>query len=896
MTGAASEPTPTFWAAPDLAKAGYPVFPLKGKEPSVAGGFYACTTDVSQVAEWINEGRAHHDVAVVTGLPSGVVVIDADTPEAFEEMKGQYGEPTVRTRRGGHWWFSHPRNGRITSTKVQDGLDRKGDGGYVAVPPSRGRTWTRGIPDREALAPLPREFWPKRAERSDAARSLSAEVKDRAAEVIARYVAKIPPGEGKGRHEHLKHLCGVLLARGVAFGDAEDVLCAAWGKAGGELAERAPREVPNTLRTTEQALAEDRATGVPSLEGITPGLYGELEAIFGWKVHITFGGREPGGEVVNFPSNGHGSPRGPARFNPTDLGNAARLVAHHGGDLRYCYPWSKWLIWDTRRLVADDTGAVNRRAKQTVKAIYQEAAAAPDEEQRKALAKHAMRSEAENRIQAMISLAKSEVPIMPADLDANPWLLNCANGTVDLRTGEMREHSREDRLTKLVPVAYDPKASAPTWASTLERVLPSEAVRAFFKRLCGYAISGDVSEHVLPVLYGTGANGKSTIVNALLEAVGEYGMQAAPDLLIAKRGGHPTEVADLFGMRLVASVETEDGRRFAESLVKQLTGGDKVRARRMRQDFWEFEPTHTVFLATNHKPEVRGTDTAIWRRIRLIPFTETIPPEQQDKKLPSKLRAELPGILAWCVEGCLEWQREGLQAPDEVRKATGEYRSEMDVIGAFLRDECEIGRDYKASFMDVYNRYEEWCEEGGEKPETRRKFNARLKERGKFIDRRSGPGGSYEWHGLRLLKKQNMSFAGKLKNRSADDYNGLVSDSRSSNGQNNFSSSVTSVETPSDAAAPSVGEDRVPLSTGLDPGQSATLGELRTKAAGEDLEKYLDDPPDWLRGQLARYAGDPSRWLKPTSSAIAQDFYGTASRASEVQPALQRWLDKGPRR
>jgi putative DNA primase/helicase len=247
-------------------------------------------------------------------------------------------------------------------------------------------------------------------------------------------------------------------------------------------------------------------------------------------------------------------------------------------------------------------------------------------------------------------------------------------------------------------------------------------------------------------------------------------------------------------MRVVASIEVEDGRRLAEALVKSLTGGDKVRARRMRQDFWQFDPTHTAFLCTNHKPEIRGTDSGIWRRIRLIPFTETIAPAEQDKKLPEKLRAELPGILAWAVEGCLEWQRDGLKAPEEVRKATGQYRSEMDVIGAFLRDECETRQGYSATFKEVYDRYEEWCEEGGEKPETRRKFNARLKERGQFTDRRSGPGGSYEWHGLQLLKKENVRFAGKLKEHSQNDYNGLVSSSRSVDSTNNFSSSVTSVE------------------------------------------------------------------------------------------------------
>jgi phage/plasmid-associated DNA primase len=219
-----------------------------------------------------------------------------------------------------------------------------------------------------------------------------------------------------------------------------------------------------------------------------------------------------------------------------------------------------------------------------------------------------------------------------------------------------------------------------------------------------------------------------------------------------------------------------------------------VRARRMRQDFWQFDPTHKVFMAVNHKPEVRGTDTAIWRRLRLIPFTETIPPAEQDKKLPEKLEAELPGILAWAVQGCLEWRREGLQAPVEVRKATGQYRSEMDVIGAFLQDECEIGDGLKVTFTDLYSRYEQWCEEGGERAETRRKFNARLKERGVFEARRSGPGGANEWHGLRLLKKQNGGFAGKLKERTGNTHNAPENEASREEGENSFSSSVTSVE------------------------------------------------------------------------------------------------------
>ena len=285
---------PVFWAAADLAKVGYQVFPVKDKEPSVEGGFYAATTDLSQIAEWILEGREHHDVAFATGIVSGVVVLDADTPEAVARMEADYGEPTVRTRRGAHWYFRHPRNGKVRSRKVAEGLDCKGDGGYAVAPPSRGRAWVNGIPDRAELPMLPAEFH-KRTTTSTAEErtSLPEEVREKATEAIARHVKNIKTGSDNGRHQHLTHLCGVLLSREVSFADAEAILIAAWKSVGGDLAERAEREVPNTLRTTQQAIAEGRATGVPSMEKITPGLYAELEEIFGWRVKFTVGGRSP---------------------------------------------------------------------------------------------------------------------------------------------------------------------------------------------------------------------------------------------------------------------------------------------------------------------------------------------------------------------------------------------------------------------------------------------------------------------------------------------------------------------------------------------------------------------------------------------------------------------------
>ena len=684
-------------------------------------------------------------VGIVTGPVSGVLVLDVDGPEGEVELQkhGHPATPMVRTAGGGmHLYFKHPEHHVRTGIRVAPGLDVKAAGGYVVAPPSIG---PNGRPYEWILSP-------EEAELAEPPGWLMGLLERERSKGPAPAVGeRIPEGQ---RNKALASVGGSMRRRGM--GEAE-ILAA--------------------LRVTNEQRCQ------PPLDNE------EVE-----KIAASVAGYEPAGDVAHISLNGHGSAQPPRGHNLTDLGNAERFIARHGADVRYCYAWSRWIVWAGSRWERDEAGRSHLLAKETVRGIYQEAAGAEDEDRRKALAKHAARSEAEAKIRAMLELAKSEVPISPNELDPAPWLLNVPNGTVDLRTGELREHRREDLLTKMAGADYDPRAVAPTWSATLERSLPSKELRQFFQKLCGYAFSGDVSEHILAVLYGTGANGKSTILNALLTAAGDYGMQAAPDLLVAKKGSHPTEVADLFGMRLVASIEVEDGRRLAESLVKQLTGGDKVRARKMRQDFWQFDPTHKVFMAVNHKPEVRGTDTAIWRRLRLIPFEQTIPPTEQDKKLPQKLEAELPGILAWCVAGCLEWQRGGLQAPEEVCKATAGYRSEMDVIGAFLQDECEIGSEFKEPFTTLYKRYEEWCEDGGERAETRRKFNARLKERGRFEARRSGPGGSNEWRGLRLLKKQSSGFAGKLKQRPENDYNRPENTPSRENGKNSFSSSVTSVE------------------------------------------------------------------------------------------------------
>jgi putative DNA primase/helicase len=461
---------------------------------------------------------------------------------------------------------------------------------------------------------------------------------------------------------------------------------------------------------------------------------------------------------VDIDGNGRGTTQPAGGHNLTDLGNARRLVHRHGRNLRYCWLWRKWLVWDGKRWVKDDTGEVYRLAKETVSSIYQEAAAAPNDEARKELGKHATRSEAGARIKEMVDLARSDVPVMPDELDASPDLLNTESGTIDLRTGELREHRREDLITKIAPTTYRPDAAAPTWEAFLERVLPGEDLRAFVQRAVGYSATGDTSEQCMFINHGGGANGKSTFQEAIAAALGDYAMRAPTEMLLAKRSdGVPNDVARLKGARFVSASETEEGRRLAESRIKDLTGQDTITARFMKAEWFDFAPTHKLWLSTNHKPEIRGTDAAIWRRIRLVPWAVTIPPAEQDKKLPIALRHELAGILAWVVRGCLQWRREGLQAPDEVRKATGEYRAEMDVLAGFLVECCELDTGHWEYAKDLYECYKRWCDENGERPEPQRKFGGRLGERG-FQRDRGGSRGAGIWRGVRLTEGEKEAL------------------------------------------------------------------------------------------------------------------------------------------
>ncbi len=444
-------------------------------------------------------------------------------------------------------------------------------------------------------------------------------------------------------------------------------------------------------------------------------------------------------------------------FHLTDTGNAERLVARHGENLHFCYPWRKWFVWDCTRWHVDAAGQVDQWAKETAVSMLIDAAAADDDARRQALVKHSRASESANGRANMIRLAQSEpgIPIQPKEFDAKPMLFNCTNGTINLETGKLQPHRREDYITQLCPTAFFPDATAPTWEKFLAGVFENNAeLIAFVRRLLGYSLLGVTLEHLLAIWHGRGANGKSTLLNTAKAVIGEdYAMEAATDLLICKRNEHPTERADLYGKRLVTCIESGESRRLAEPLVKQLTGGERVRARRMREDFWEFAPTHTIFLATNHKPVVRGTDWAIWRRIKLIPFTRIFAESEQDKRLPDKLAAEAEGILAWLVRGCREYlERSSLCEPAMVKAATEDYRSGEDLLGEWIRECAVVEPGGSATAADLFDSYRQWT---ADKSLNQTRFGRALGDRGFLREKVSG---RVWWFGIGLTRLESAGW------------------------------------------------------------------------------------------------------------------------------------------
>jgi putative DNA primase/helicase len=436
----------------------------------------------------------------------------------------------------------------------------------------------------------------------------------------------------------------------------------------------------------------------------------------------------------------------------TDLGNARRLVGLHGKDLRYCHALGKWLVWDGTRWNPDADEEVTRRMVEVIHQMHGLAGCQANKQAREALERWAKQSESDGKIRAAISLAESqrELVIAPDQLDQHPWLLNCENGTLDLRTSELCAHRREDYLTQKAGAAYDPTAECPTWFVFLRKIMDgSEEMVGFLKRAVGYTLTGQITEQCLFILWGRGQNGKTTFLNAIRDVTGDYQYHAPfSTFLYERHHSIRNDLAALRGKRYVTAIEADPGERLSESVIKTVTGGDPMTVRFLHHEFFSYYPHYKLWLGVNDKPVVRGTSKGTWRRIRLIPFTVVIPDSEIDGSLGEKLRGELPGILSWAVKGCEQWRQGKLAPPPEVLNATGQYREEMDLLGGFISDSCLIGAGAQVKAGELYTAYKSYCERTGERALCQRDFGLGVEQRGYEKDK--GTHGVRLWKGLTL--------------------------------------------------------------------------------------------------------------------------------------------------
>lgn len=428
-------------------------------------------------------------------------------------------------------------------------------------------------------------------------------------------------------------------------------------------------------------------------------------------------------------------------FPGTEDSLARAFTKAYHEDWRYVAGWGNWLIWDTNRWRTEGTlGAID-----LVRGICRGFA---QQEGNPRLANKVMSSKAIAGIERLARTDRKHAGTVD-EWDADQWILNTPGGIVDLHTGKTKPHDKSERVTKITTAS--PKGECPTWLTFLNDVTGGDVeLQKYLQLVSGYTLTGSTQEHALFFLYGTGANGKSVFVNTLTTILGDYATNAPMDTFMeTKSERHPTDMAGLRGARFVAAIETEQGKSWAESKVKSLTGGDKISARFMRQDFFEFTPQFKLIVAGNHKPAIKNVDEAMRRRVHLIPFTITVPPERRDPDLQKKLLAERDGILAWSLQGCLEWQRMGkIEQPQKVREATDEYFVGEDVMGRWLEERCILDVNAKSLTAELFKDWKSWADAAGEFIGSQKRFSGLLTTKG--VDKWKNSGGLRGFQGIRL--------------------------------------------------------------------------------------------------------------------------------------------------
>lgn len=460
---------------------------------------------------------------------------------------------------------------------------------------------------------------------------------------------------------------------------------------------------------------------------------------------------------------GSTEPSRPVLRTMDDMGNAMRIIDMFGDKIRYNHVEKRWMYYDERRWCYDDTGAIFRIADSMIENMSKEMEYyvrenGENDELTEAMKKHIKNSRSNKAKKNMTAELQHHIPVLPIDLDRHKTIINAPNGLINLKTGELFPHDPEKFITKILSVEYTDHADCPQWLSFLDDIFSGDKdLIRYIQKAIGYSMTGSTSEQCVFFMYGTGRNGKSTFLEVIRDIFGGYITNIQPETIMVKNGNTGaanSDIARLKGARMVTSVEPNEGMRINEGLLKQLTGDDVVTARKLYSDEFEFKPEFKLWMATNHKPIIRGTDTGIWRRIHLIPFTVQIPEEKVDRKLPYKLKAELPAILKWCIDGCILWQREGLGMPAAVLRSVQEYRKEMDVISVFIEACCVEGVNESVNASRLFSAYAQWCGENNEYCMSNTKFGVEMAKKYQKIH---SPNGNF-YKGLNLVTAPQSRF------------------------------------------------------------------------------------------------------------------------------------------
>ena len=520
---------------------------------------------------------------------------------------------------------------------------------------------------------------------------------------------------------------------------------------------------------------------------------------------------------------------------PTDGGNALRLIRLHKNDIKHCHTFKKWMVWDGHRWKVDNNGSAYRFCDDVIQEIYAEAGNCADSKDRQELAKFAIRSDSGRGYRDMLFLASfnKAIAITSDLLDINAWLLNTTTHTIDLKTFEAREPRREDLITKTTGAEYDLTAKCPIWMKFLEKIFKGDQeLINYIQRATGYSLTGSMVEQIYFFCHGTGANGKSVFLATLRALLGDYAKQASFDTFLVQHTAKVrNDLAALAGARVITASEAEEGSRLSMQVIKSWTGGDPITARFLFGEDFTFKPEGKIWLAANTKPIISERNYAAWRRVHLIPFSVTIPLEEQDRELETKLLEELPGILIWALKGLKEYHIIGLQPPEAVKAATDAYRRENDSLAAFVVECCEVQKLATCKNLDLFNAYLDFCRMGGEEAVSQKKFSEDLisvKGVKKTRDRSLG----MIWHGIQLSKKwSGPENANRYQAQDVKDVKPNPQSFRNSPHEANFS------EMPSHPSQPSQdidSEKTDPSRSWENPGPSMSKMDTPTPGRSED--------------------------------------------------------------